>query len=145
MSDDLAFDTGWFTFGSVKSNKWQTKLLCLLFLVFFLQCRPSKGRRRGYCWCVDKYGQPLPGYDGRQWGEKQCYNLESKWEDGGMTSGWKGEDGVIWERDGRGGEGGEKERDPTVLLHLVLCKHLKELWTSDFRSCFCWRREGRGD
>ncbi|XP_004571800.1 insulin-like growth factor-binding protein 3 isoform X2 [Maylandia zebra] len=42
------------------------------------QCRPSKGRRRGYCWCVDKYGQPLPGYDGRQWGEKQCYNLESK-------------------------------------------------------------------
>ncbi|CAI5636927.1 unnamed protein product [Oreochromis niloticus] len=42
------------------------------------QCRPSKGRRRGYCWCVDKYGQPLPGYDGRQWGEKQCYNLERK-------------------------------------------------------------------
>lgn len=144
MSDDLAYDTGWCTFGSVKSNKWQTKLLCLLFLVFFLQCRPSKGRRRGYCWCVDKYGQPLPGYDGRQWGEKQCYNLESKWEDGGTKSGWKGEDGVIWGRDGRGGEGGEKERDPTVLLHLVLCKHLKELWTSDFRSCFCWR-EGRGD
>ncbi|KAF7646465.1 hypothetical protein LDENG_00187340 [Lucifuga dentata] len=24
------------------------------------QCRPSKGRKRGYCWCVDKYGQPLP-------------------------------------------------------------------------------------
>ncbi|XP_044056900.1 insulin-like growth factor-binding protein 3 [Siniperca chuatsi] len=42
------------------------------------QCRPSKGRRRGYCWCVDKYGQPLPGYDGRERGETQCYNLESK-------------------------------------------------------------------
>ncbi|XP_060934396.1 insulin-like growth factor-binding protein 3 [Limanda limanda] len=42
------------------------------------QCRPSKGRRRGYCWCVDKYGQPLPGLDGRERGETQCYNLESK-------------------------------------------------------------------
>ncbi|XP_029938340.1 insulin-like growth factor-binding protein 3 isoform X2 [Salarias fasciatus] len=42
------------------------------------QCRPSKGRRRGYCWCVDKYGQPLPGYDGRERGETQCYNLENK-------------------------------------------------------------------
>ncbi|XP_074524216.1 insulin-like growth factor-binding protein 3 [Halichoeres trimaculatus] len=42
------------------------------------QCRPSKGRRRGYCWCVDKYGQSLPGYDGRERGETQCYNLESK-------------------------------------------------------------------
>nr|XP_020512517.1 insulin-like growth factor-binding protein 3 [Labrus bergylta] len=42
------------------------------------QCRPSKGRRRGYCWCVDKYGQPLPGYDGRERGETHCYNLESK-------------------------------------------------------------------
>ncbi|XP_028260252.1 insulin-like growth factor-binding protein 3 [Parambassis ranga] len=42
------------------------------------QCRPSKGTRRGYCWCVDKYGQPLPGYDGREWGEKKCYNQESK-------------------------------------------------------------------
>ncbi|KAJ8279885.1 hypothetical protein COCON_G00069510 [Conger conger] len=42
------------------------------------QCRPSKGRKRGYCWCVDKYGQPLPGYDGKERGEAQCYNLESK-------------------------------------------------------------------
>ncbi|XP_056132357.1 insulin-like growth factor-binding protein 3 [Lampris incognitus] len=42
------------------------------------QCRPSKGRKRGYCWCVDKYGQPLPGYDGKERGETQCYNLESK-------------------------------------------------------------------
>ncbi|XP_029355388.1 insulin-like growth factor-binding protein 3 [Echeneis naucrates] len=42
------------------------------------QCRPSKGRRRGYCWCVDKYGQPLPGLNGRERGETQCFNLESK-------------------------------------------------------------------
>ncbi|KAI3368121.1 hypothetical protein L3Q82_007853 [Scortum barcoo] len=42
------------------------------------QCRPSKGRRRGYCWCVDKYGQPLPGYVAGEWNETQCYNLESK-------------------------------------------------------------------
>ncbi|KAM9364620.1 insulin-like growth factor-binding protein 3 [Pholidichthys leucotaenia] len=42
------------------------------------QCRPSKGRRRGYCWCVDKYGQPLPGFNGRERGSTQCYNLESK-------------------------------------------------------------------
>ncbi|XP_039941954.1 insulin-like growth factor-binding protein 3 [Hirundo rustica] len=42
------------------------------------QCRPSKGRKRGYCWCVDKYGQPLPGYDGKRKGDVHCYNLESK-------------------------------------------------------------------
>ncbi|NWR67174.1 IBP3 protein, partial [Bucorvus abyssinicus] len=42
------------------------------------QCRPSKGRKRGYCWCVDKYGQPLPGYDGKGQGDVHCYNLESK-------------------------------------------------------------------
>ncbi|KGL81579.1 Insulin-like growth factor-binding protein 3, partial [Tinamus guttatus] len=42
------------------------------------QCRPSKGRKRGYCWCVDKYGQPLPGYDGKGKGDVHCYNLERK-------------------------------------------------------------------
>lgn len=42
------------------------------------QCRPSKGKRRGYCWCVDKYGQPLPGYDGKERGETLCYNHDSK-------------------------------------------------------------------
>ncbi|XP_047231350.1 insulin-like growth factor-binding protein 3 isoform X1 [Girardinichthys multiradiatus] len=41
------------------------------------QCRPSKGRNRGFCWCVDKYGQPLPGYDDKQ-GKTKCYHLESK-------------------------------------------------------------------
>ncbi|MBN3287145.1 IBP3 protein, partial [Polyodon spathula] len=42
------------------------------------QCRPSKGRKRGYCWCVDKYGHTLPGYDGKGKGEAHCYNLENK-------------------------------------------------------------------
>uniref|UniRef100_A0A672F7G2 Insulin-like growth factor-binding protein 3 n=1 Tax=Salarias fasciatus TaxID=181472 RepID=A0A672F7G2_SALFA len=35
------------------------------------QCRPSKGRKRGFCWCVDKYGQPLPGFDGKDW-RRRC-------------------------------------------------------------------------
>ncbi|XP_062338176.1 insulin-like growth factor-binding protein 3 isoform X1 [Osmerus eperlanus] len=42
------------------------------------QCRPSKGRKRGFCWCVDKYGQPLPGFDGKEKGDAQCYNSESQ-------------------------------------------------------------------
>ncbi|XP_057697115.1 insulin-like growth factor-binding protein 3 [Corythoichthys intestinalis] len=40
------------------------------------QCRPSKGRRRGYCWCVDKYGQRLPGFDSRD--EKQCHSRDGQ-------------------------------------------------------------------
>ncbi|KAK2883571.1 hypothetical protein Q8A67_017208 [Cirrhinus molitorella] len=40
------------------------------------QCRPSKGRRRGYCWCVDKYGQAIPGYDGKE--KVHCLNMETK-------------------------------------------------------------------
>lgn len=55
------------------------------FILF--QCRPSKGRKRGYCWCVDKYGQPLPGYDGKGKGDVHCYNLESKWRLGASSSG----------------------------------------------------------
>ncbi|XP_029445547.1 insulin-like growth factor-binding protein 3 [Rhinatrema bivittatum] len=42
------------------------------------QCRPSKGRKRGSCWCVDKYGQPLPGFDGKSKGDVHCYNMENK-------------------------------------------------------------------
>ncbi|XP_026005360.1 insulin-like growth factor-binding protein 3 isoform X2 [Astatotilapia calliptera] len=42
------------------------------------QCRPSKGRKRGYCWCVDKYGQPLPGLDRRERGDTQYYNSDSQ-------------------------------------------------------------------
>ncbi|XP_040310958.1 insulin-like growth factor-binding protein 3, partial [Herpailurus yagouaroundi] len=42
------------------------------------QCRPSKGRKRGFCWCVDKYGQPLPGFDARGKGDVHCYSMDSK-------------------------------------------------------------------
>ncbi|KAB5579017.1 hypothetical protein PHYPO_G00189750 [Pangasianodon hypophthalmus] len=42
------------------------------------QCWPSKGRKRGICWCVDKYGQPLPGFDGKDRGNVQCYAMESQ-------------------------------------------------------------------
>lgn len=64
---------------------------------------------------------------------------ENKWGKGGR-----------WEKDE---EEREKEREPTLLLHVVLCKHLKGLWTFDFRSHFCRRvrertrgrgREGEG-
>ncbi|XP_067881112.1 insulin-like growth factor-binding protein 5 [Heterodontus francisci] len=30
------------------------------------QCKPSKGRKRGHCWCVDKYGHSLPGPPSRK-------------------------------------------------------------------------------
>ncbi|XP_066210253.1 insulin-like growth factor-binding protein 3 [Saccopteryx leptura] len=42
------------------------------------QCRPSKGRKRGTCWCVDRYGQPLPGYNTSNKGDLQCDNAESQ-------------------------------------------------------------------
>lgn len=42
------------------------------------QCRPSKGRKRGFCWCVDKYGQPLPGHDAKGKGDTHCYSVESQ-------------------------------------------------------------------
>ncbi|XP_026169571.1 insulin-like growth factor-binding protein 3 [Mastacembelus armatus] len=42
------------------------------------QCRPSKGRKRGFCWCVDKYGHPLPAFDGKEQGDAPYYNSESQ-------------------------------------------------------------------
>ncbi|KAM8770916.1 insulin-like growth factor-binding protein 3 [Rhynchonycteris naso] len=42
------------------------------------QCRPSKGKKRGTCWCVDRYGQPLPGYSMSSKGDLQCDNVESE-------------------------------------------------------------------
>uniref|UniRef100_A0A3B3RIN9 Insulin like growth factor binding protein 3 n=1 Tax=Paramormyrops kingsleyae TaxID=1676925 RepID=A0A3B3RIN9_9TELE len=42
------------------------------------QCRPSKGRKRGICWCVDRYGQTLPGFDGSKKDGTQCQGLDNK-------------------------------------------------------------------
>lgn len=41
-----------------------------------LQCKPSRGRRRGICWCVDRFGAKIPGinYAG---GDLQCKDVES--------------------------------------------------------------------
>ncbi|XP_030637544.1 insulin-like growth factor-binding protein 5a [Chanos chanos] len=40
------------------------------------QCKPSRGRKRGICWCVDKYGVLMPGTD-YSGGDIQCKDLES--------------------------------------------------------------------
>ncbi|KAI5618632.1 insulin-like growth factor-binding protein 5 precursor [Silurus asotus] len=40
------------------------------------QCKPSRGRKRGICWCVDKYGVQMPGTD-YSGGNIQCKDLES--------------------------------------------------------------------
>ncbi|KAI7808789.1 insulin-like growth factor-binding protein 5b isoform X1 [Triplophysa rosa] len=40
------------------------------------QCKPSRGRKRGICWCVDKYGAQLPGTD-YSGGNIQCKDLEN--------------------------------------------------------------------
>lgn len=53
------------------------------------QCKPSRGRKRGICWCVDKYGVQLPGTD-YSGGDIQCKDLEnsnnSEWKWGGPPS-----------------------------------------------------------
>ncbi|GAA6098538.1 insulin-like growth factor-binding protein 5a [Tachysurus ichikawai] len=40
------------------------------------QCKPSRGQKRGICWCVDKFGATIPGthYSG---GNIQCKDPES--------------------------------------------------------------------
>ncbi|NP_001016042.1 insulin-like growth factor-binding protein 5 precursor [Xenopus tropicalis] len=40
------------------------------------QCKPSRGRKRGLCWCVDKYGLKLPGIDYVN-GDLQCHSFDS--------------------------------------------------------------------
>ncbi|XP_010891441.2 insulin-like growth factor-binding protein 5 [Esox lucius] len=40
------------------------------------QCKPSLGRKRGICWCVDRFGVQLPGTD-YSGGDIQCKDLES--------------------------------------------------------------------
>ncbi|CAG5934167.1 unnamed protein product [Menidia menidia] len=39
------------------------------------QCKPSRGRKRGICWCVDRFGVKIPGinYAG---GDLQCKELD---------------------------------------------------------------------
>lgn len=39
------------------------------------QCKPSRGRKRGICWCVDRFGDKIPGinYAG---GDLQCKELD---------------------------------------------------------------------
>lgn len=53
------------------------------------QCKPSRGRKRGICWCVDKYGVQLPGTD-YSGGDIQCKDLESsnnnEWKKEGRTN-----------------------------------------------------------
>ncbi|KAH0513473.1 Insulin-like growth factor-binding protein 5 [Microtus ochrogaster] len=40
------------------------------------QCKPSRGRKRGICWCVDKYGMKLPGMEYVD-GDFQCHSFDS--------------------------------------------------------------------
>ncbi|XP_043550465.1 insulin-like growth factor-binding protein 5 [Chiloscyllium plagiosum] len=40
------------------------------------QCKPSKGKRRGLCWCVNKHGLKLPGSDFKH-RDFQCHSFES--------------------------------------------------------------------
>ncbi|XP_016149025.1 insulin-like growth factor-binding protein 5b isoform X2 [Sinocyclocheilus grahami] len=40
------------------------------------QCKPSRGLKRGICWCVDKYGVQLPGTD-YSGGNIQCKDSEN--------------------------------------------------------------------
>lgn len=43
--------------------------------------------------------------------------------------------------EGRKGRTKRKEkREPTLLMHVILCPHLKELWTCQVP--FLWEREG---
>uniref|UniRef100_A0A3B3V759 Insulin-like growth factor-binding protein 5 n=1 Tax=Poecilia latipinna TaxID=48699 RepID=A0A3B3V759_9TELE len=40
------------------------------------QCKPSRGRKRGICWCVDRFGKKIPGSNSAG-GELQCKDLDS--------------------------------------------------------------------
>lgn len=40
------------------------------------QCKPSRGRRRGICWCVDRFGVKIPGFN-YAGGDLQCKEHES--------------------------------------------------------------------
>ncbi|XP_061437245.1 insulin-like growth factor-binding protein 5 [Lethenteron reissneri] len=38
------------------------------------QCNPSKGRKRGLCWCVDRYGAHIPGSE-HVGGSQKCLGV----------------------------------------------------------------------
>lgn len=40
------------------------------------QCKPSRGRRRGICWCVDRFGVKIPSINYAD-GDLQCKDLDS--------------------------------------------------------------------
>ncbi|XP_047432653.1 insulin-like growth factor-binding protein 5a [Mugil cephalus] len=40
------------------------------------QCKPSRGRKRGMCWCVDRFGNKVPGISYGA-GELQCKDLNN--------------------------------------------------------------------
>ncbi|KAJ4924145.1 hypothetical protein JOQ06_000385 [Pogonophryne albipinna] len=40
------------------------------------QCKPSRGRRRGICWCVDRFGDKIPGINYTE-GDLQCKDFDS--------------------------------------------------------------------
>ncbi|MED6254971.1 hypothetical protein ATANTOWER_002815 [Ataeniobius toweri] len=40
------------------------------------QCKPSRGRKRGICWCVDRFGDKIPGINSAG-GELHCKDLDS--------------------------------------------------------------------
>ncbi|XP_054915175.1 insulin-like growth factor-binding protein 5a [Poeciliopsis prolifica] len=40
------------------------------------QCKPSRGRKRGVCWCVDRFGKKIPGSNSPR-GELQCKDVDS--------------------------------------------------------------------
>ncbi|KAI5619864.1 insulin-like growth factor-binding protein 3 precursor [Silurus asotus] len=42
------------------------------------QCRPSRGNKRGQCWCVDKYGYRIPSYKDKDQSQIHCYHQEPK-------------------------------------------------------------------
>ncbi|XP_042527278.1 insulin-like growth factor-binding protein 3 [Dipodomys spectabilis] len=40
------------------------------------QCSHSKGRKQDFCWCVDKYGQPLSGFKSKGTDDVHCLCMQ---------------------------------------------------------------------
>uniref|UniRef100_A0A8B9LVJ0 Insulin-like growth factor binding protein 5a n=1 Tax=Astyanax mexicanus TaxID=7994 RepID=A0A8B9LVJ0_ASTMX len=59
------------------SLEWYRGYVLIMSICVDLHCcKPSRGRKRGICWCVDKYGVIIPGTD-YSGGDIQCKDLES--------------------------------------------------------------------